>query len=159
MRKSKGIALISALLITSVAALIALTSYQGSRTSEQVAGANRASASALMAAEYGASLAIEAIRYNNKEPSGSGDVEENGQFGVLRYEYSSEHLGGDFVRVLATGFAGESINRRLAVVVELKNLGGPVDFGDLSPINLPGSVPKENFTVPSSGSFLVEGVV
>jgi hypothetical protein len=157
MEKSRGIALVSALLLTGLAALLALTGFQSARTGEQAAGANRASASALMAAEYGASLAIEEVDSGNRDFSGSGNVEENGQFGVLRYEYSAEDIGGDFVRVVASGFAGDQISRQLAVIIELRNLGEPVDFGDLSPINLPG--PIGDFTVPQSDSFLVEGVV
>ncbi|MDC8805322.1 hypothetical protein PRZ61_17890 [Halomonas pacifica] len=155
MKRNRGLALISTLLLTSLAALLAVTGMQSSRVEEQAAGANRASASALMAAEYGVSLAIQEISTsNNLNISDTSGSVPGGQYSSLTYSYrATETSGGSLVE--AMGRAGENISRYLSVEVEIE--GGPVGFDDLSPLNFPG--PIDDFDAPNSNAFLVEGVV
>lgn len=155
MKKNLGMALISTLLLTSLAALLALTGLQSSRVEEQAAGANRASASALMAAEYGVSEAIQEISASGgANISDTSATVQGSQYASLSYVYRSTDVPGGAV-IEARGRAGEDIYRDLRVFVELS--GGPVGFNDLSPLNFPGVI--GGFDAPNSNSFLVEGVV
>lgn len=154
--RDRGVALASTLVIVSVAALVAVVGVQNSRFSESVAGANRASSAALMAAELGVAEAMGLIDVNNRVVDGVGTI-EGAQFDGLVYEYATEDLGGSLIRVVAGGRAGQGIERALEVQVELVVLGADVDFGELSPLNFPGDV--DGFQAPNSDSFLVEGVV
>lgn len=169
MKKNKGLALVSTLLLTSLAALLAVTGLQSSRVEEQAAGANRASASALMAAEYGAAEAIQLIDEDNLCFSLS-DVEISGsQYSDLIYGYRvgipkvPDGIEDDcadspsVLRVIANGQAVEGMVRTVMVDLIVDFISSSSDFGDLSPLNFPG--PIDDFDAPNSNAFLVEGVV
>lgn len=163
-KKQEGMALIVSLSLMTMALILGVSSMQTSRVEEAAAGSNRAAANALMAAEFGASVQLEAISDKNLSDYTSCGASfslanttsvNNSQDQTAAYSYEiCSDLDEDVVRVTVEGVAGD-ISRIMQVEMKIKSAES--DFETLAAINLAANV--SSFNAPNSNAFVVEGLV
>ena len=162
--RQQGAALVVTLVLLVMALMLGLSSFQSARLEESMAGNQRASVSALMAAEYGVSELIGDLVDNDGWSglavcSSSLDIDDwnptalsmsSKSVNGIDYDYHKcVSVGGNIAYFFVVGKAGD-VTRKVSANYLL-----PGGFLNFSPITIPAVI--HNFISPNSNVFEVEG--
>ncbi|MCE8039016.1 PilX N-terminal domain-containing pilus assembly protein [Halomonas sp. MCCC 1A11062] len=155
MKKQRGAALVVVLSLLAMSLMLGISGMQSSQIDERLAGNYRSSSLAMMAAEYGASTALQSENRFSAPVCGVESVVTATLSAHVQYQYTICQMGsGNLFRLVSDGYtlAGQDIISERNVEVFYHKLGGLLS---LSPITLPGHI--NSFDSPNSNSFGVEG--
>lgn len=154
-----GMALITSLVLVSLSIMVGVSAFQSAHIEEAASGGQRSAASALMAAEFGASEKIQEFTASDlTSMSLCGGAESYSTFNSVNnsqndtsgyYFYWCKSASDDSVILKVKGESG-GVNRYVQAVYVLP------DGFVLPPINLPANI--DSFEAPTSGSLIVEGL-
>ncbi|ATJ84319.1 hypothetical protein ACFPTY_14940 [Halomonas beimenensis] len=161
--KQQGMALTVSLVLLVGALVVAVGGLQTAQLEEASTGNNRASANALMAAEYGASEQLAALKSSGQGPSDFSDCTGSPSYGGLQsvsntqdatagFRVETCRSGVDAIRITVQGEAGQIVR-----TIQIGYTQADSTFLGLSTINFPGHI--NSFDAPNSNSFIVEGAV